>query len=93
MGFDLDSQKSGTIPGAGRTESGYYDISSGSMTVEVPTRLTSVDMGFGIAKKVTANNTNVVTTDCVVTSGAVTFKRMSPYKGEDVRFYYELRGW
>ena len=92
-GFELDSQKSFTLPGGGRGEAGYADVSSGSWTVEVPTRLVSCYYGKGIAKKVTANNTLVVTTDCVITSGAVTFKRMSPFKGEDVRFYYELFGW
>jgi len=94
-GIDLDLQKSGTIPGAGRVELGAYDISSGSWTVEVPTRLTTCHFGLGIADYDTGNDSNilVVPTDCVITSGAVTFGRTGSIVDEDVRFRYLLAGW
>lgn len=95
-GIDLVSQKAGTLPGAGRIEVGYFDVSSGSWTVEVPTRLTECYFGFGIADYNTGGDNNVLvfTTDCVISSsGAVTFRRNAPFNGEDVRFRYQLCGW
>lgn len=94
-GFDLDKQKSGTIPGAGRCEYGYYDISSGSFTVEVPTRLNTCWFGIGLADMDTGGDNNVLVfnTDCAITSGAVTFRRNSGYGAEDVTFRYFLAGW
>lgn len=93
MGFDLDSQHSGNVPGLGFVESGYYDISSGSRTVEVPTRLTKCNSGMGMADMSTVNNTTFLSTDRVITSSAVTFKRHGAYIAEDVRFSYFLIGW
>ncbi|MCJ7482661.1 MAG: hypothetical protein MUO31_06820 [Thermodesulfovibrionales bacterium] len=93
-GIDLASQYAGTIPGAGRTELGYFDVSSGSWTVEVPTRLVTCFFGLGIADYDTGgdNNTLIFPTDCIITSGAVTFRRTGPYNLEDERFRYMLCG-
>ena len=95
MAFDLEAQKSGTLPGAGRMEIGYQDISSGSWTIEVATRLTECYFGLGIADYNTVgdNNTLVFPTDCVITAGAITFRRTGPHAGEDERFRYILAGW
>lgn len=94
-GRDLETQRSGTIPGGGRADFGYYDISSGSWTVEVPTNLTTCFFGFGIADYDTGgdNNTLVIPTDRVISSGAVTFRRTGPFANEDLRFSYFLAGW
>jgi len=93
-GIDLATQYSGTLPGAGSVDVGYYDISSGSWTVEVPTRLTTCFFGLGIADYDTGgdNNTLVFPTDCVITAGAVTFRRTGPYNAEDERFRYIMVG-
>jgi len=94
-GIDLASQYSGTLPGAGSVDVGYYDISAGSLTVEVPTRLTTCFFGLGIADYVTNgdNNTLVFPTDCAVsTAGAVTFRRTGPNAGNDERFRYIMIG-
>jgi hypothetical protein len=95
MGWDLETQKSGTLPGAGRIEVGYQDISSGSWTIEVPTQLTTCYFGLGMADYDTGgdNNTLVFPTDCAISSGAVTFRRTGPYNAEDERFRYVLVGW
>jgi len=94
MGRDLDTQRSGTLPGAGRVDIGYYDISSGSLTVEVPTILTTCNFGIGMADmNGDDNNCLVFNTDCVISAGNVTFRRNSGYTAEDVRFRYLLVGW
>lgn len=95
-GFELDQQRSGTIPGAGRIDFGYYDFSSGSATVEVPTRLTTCVFGLGMAdydSSAPGNNHLAISTDCSVSSGAITFKRHGPYIEEDTRFRYIVIGW
>jgi hypothetical protein len=92
-GFDLDLQHAGNVPGLGWVESGVFDISSGSRTVEVPTRLTTCNSGMGMADMSTVNNTTFLTTDRVITSSFVTFKRHGAFIGEDVRFSYFLTGY
>jgi len=94
MGRDLDTQRAGTLPGAGRVDVGYYDISSGSLTVEVPTILTTCFFGIGMQDMNGDDNNGLIfNTDCVITAGAVTFRRNSGYKQEDARFRYLLAGW
>ena len=94
-GFDLDQQRSYTLPGGGRGESGLFDISSGSRSVEVPTRLTSCYAGWAIAQTDTANIQHclLATTDGSISAGAITFWRHGSFKGEDTRYYYEVKGW
>jgi hypothetical protein len=94
-GFNLDTQKSFTLPGGGRGESGYIDISSGSRSQEVPTRLTSCYSGWAIAQTDTSNYQYnlIATTDCSISSAAITFYRHGPTKQEDTRYYYEVKGW
>ena len=99
-GFDLDKQRSGTIPGLGRVEAGYFDFSDGASTTEVPTRLTanSYVMGFGIGDSTQVSGGGqthqlVVTTDGdVSTGGNVTFKRVG-YIDVSARYRYMLIGW
>ncbi len=94
-GFDLDTQRSFTIPGGGRGEAGYFDISAWSRNAEVPTRLTSCYYGLATAESDTSNiNFHLVaTTDCSISSGAITFRRHGMYIQEDTRFYYVVYGW
>jgi len=95
MGFDIEAQQSFIVPGGGRGEAGYADCSSGSTTVEVPTRLLSCYFGLGVVDTDTTdgNNTLIFTTDCSVSSSAITFKRAGPNFNEDVRFRYIVFGW
>jgi hypothetical protein len=92
-GFDLDTQKSFTLPGGGRGESGYFDISARSRSAEVPTTLTSCYAGFAIAQTASSGHSLIATTDCAVTAGAITFWRHGQYVQEDTRYYYEVKGW
>lgn len=94
-GFDLATQMSFTLPGGGRGEAGYFDISAWSRVVEVPTRLTSCYYGKAVAETDTINQNYhlVATTDCSISSGAITFRRHGMYWQEDTRFYYEVYGW
>jgi len=101
MGFDLDLQKAGTIPGAGRIGIGYYDISAGSWTVEVPTRLTECYFAIGLAAyDYTAGGFStgytpslVFTSDCSISSSAITMRRMGTDNTRDERFRYLFVGW
>ena len=94
MGFDLDAQRSGTITGFGMIESGYIDFSSGSQTLDVPTRMTKAIGGFGIAKTTNPEYQGLVaSTDGDITTGNITFHRHSAYLGEDLRVHYILLGY
>lgn len=92
-GFDLDTQRSYTLPGGGRGESGYFDVSSRSRSAEVPTRLTSCYAGTAVAKTNSTTHSLIATTDCAITAGAITFWRHGQFAQEDVRYYYEVKGW
>jgi len=94
-GFDLVTQKSFTIPGGGRGEAGYFDVSSGSRSTEVPTRLTSCYFGLGVAQSDASNiqHNVLATTDCAITTAAITFYRHGAVKQEDTRYYYIVFGW
>ncbi len=97
-GFELESQRSGTIPGFGRIEGGYIDFSATSRTAEVVTRCTSYWLGFGIADSTqsdgSGNNFSLIaTTDGDISGNNVTFKRQGQYVGADARFRYILFGW
>ena len=96
-GFDLDAQRGGTITGFGMIEGGYFDISSGSGTVDVPTRMSKAVLGFGIAQS-SATSTDLVngiiaTTDGDITNGNITFRRQSASELADLRISYVLLGW
>lgn len=95
MAFDLDTQKSFTIPGGGRGEAGYFDISSRSRSAEVVTRLNTCYFGLGVAQTDTDNIQHgiLATTDCSISSGAITFWRHGQYTQEDTRYYYIVFGW
>lgn len=102
MGIDLATQKIGTVPGLGRCETGEYDISAGSWTVEVPTRLSNVDFGFGVVKfDYTAGGfstgytpTHIFACDgSVSTASAVTMRRLGTDNTRDERFGYIFVGW
>lgn len=92
-GFDLDAQRSFTLPGGGRGESGYFDISARSRSIEIPTRLTECYFGQANANLTSTGHSLLATTDCVITAGAITFFRHGQYAQEDVRYYYEVKGW
>lgn len=97
MGFDLDTQQSGTLPGAGRVEVGTVDFSNGSSTAEVATRLTKAYFGMGMVKTNTTTSQGthggLAHTDLIISSGAVTFKRVADYRDEDATYMYMLVGW
>lgn len=94
-GFDLDKQKSFTIPGGGRGEAGYFDISAYSRSQEVPTRLNTCYFGVGIAQLDTAyiQHNLIATTDCSISTAAMTFYRHGQHIQEDTRYYYIVFGW
>jgi len=95
MGFDLDAQRSGTITGFGMIEGGYFDISAGSGTVDVPTRMSKASMGFGIAKTKSQDLFDgiIATTDGDITNGWITFRRQSASEQTDLRVDYLLLGY
>lgn len=97
-GFDMDSQRSGTIPGFGRVEAGYIDFSAASQTAEVVTRCTSFWIGFGVADSTQSggggnNYSLIATTDGDISGENITFRRQSPQYDYDARFRYLLLGW
>lgn len=94
MGFDLDSQRSGFITGLGMVEVGHFDFSSGSITQDVATRMTSALMGFGIAKtRIPDWQGLVASTDGDITDGNITFRRHTGYLDETLRVHYQLWGY
>jgi len=97
-GFDLATQRSGTITGFGRIEGGIIDFSASSATVDVPTRLNTLLLGFGIADSTQSAgggvpHTLIATAGGDVSSAAVTLKRQGPYIDADARFHYVLFGY
>lgn len=96
-GFDLDTQYSYMLPGGGRGEAGYFDISNigldVSNTYDVPTRLTTIYHWNANAKDTHGKWINDIYTDGDVTGGAVTFTVETQRLDITMRIYYELKGW
>lgn len=97
-GWEVAQQHSFTVPGGGRGEAGYWDVSSGSDTVEVPTLLNTCYYGQGTADTDPTTGipyqTITFTTDCSISAaGAITFARRGGYRDQDVRFRYFVIGW
>lgn len=98
-GFDINAQKSYTLPGGGRGESGKIDFSQNSFCSAVPTRLSSVYSYSAFpAVDYTKANANVFTNDVVCdmsinTNGSICFRRMCSRTDLSSSVYYTLQGW
>ncbi len=96
-GFDLDKQHSYTIPGGGRGEAGYFDVSTFgvdmSNTVDVPTRLLTIYHSNAHPDITMAQYIPFVATDGDITSANVTFTVQCLNRDMTARIYYELKGW
>jgi len=95
-GYDLAAQHSGQITGFGMIEGGFFDFSAGSLTVDVPTRMSNAYCGFGITRNDLGSSTDlmdnlIATTDGDITNGNITFRRQGLQKA-DTRVYYLLTG-
>jgi hypothetical protein len=100
-GFDLDLQKSYTLPGGGRGEAGRIDFSEGSFCQAVPTRLLSM-YAFGAhpAVDVTGNSydlnmfENRLTVDIGdISNSNIIVKRSTMRNDLSASYYYEAKGW
>lgn len=95
MGFDLDTQRTGAAHGL-KIECGHVTFTADATTLEVPTTLSTVFMGFGIIKTDTTDGNHSLVCSCdnsVSTAGAVTFRRHAQYFGDAPVMNYILIGW
>lgn len=97
-GFDDNKQRSFTIPGGGRGEAGYFEFSGTSITVDVPTRMTTMyewntqvaaDPSYSLPNPFT----NGIDTDADISNGAVTFTRETMRADLSQKVYYSAKGW
>lgn len=94
-GFDLENQRTAQLVGM-KLNTGTFDFSSGSSTVDVPTTLSHAIMGMAHADLTATNDTQVTMLGYKVSDvskGAVTFIRAGGFMDEDARMAYWLAGW
>jgi len=104
-GFDLDKQRSYTLPGGGRGEAGIIDFSSGSYCQALPTQMVSIySWQAHPAIDFTANsNSNQLdfamweiraTVDIDdITNSNIVVHRQTMRDDVSARWYYEVKGW
>lgn len=104
MGFDLDKQRSYTLPGGGRGESGYIDFSIASYCAALPTQMVSIyywNAHPAIDFTLYANHTkdlNMYENRLTVDIGDITNSNVIVYRATmradvSARWNYELKGW
>jgi len=103
MGFDLDKQRSYTLPGGGRGEAGTVDFSAGSFCQALPTQMINIyAWGANPAIDVTGtgatNDLNLYERGCTVDIGDITnssiiVKRQTGRSDVSASYYYEIKGW
>lgn len=104
-GFDLDKQKSYTLPGGGRAEAGYIDFSSGSYCQALPTQMVTMYSWMAhpaIDFTTNSNSTqrdfaqweNRLTVDIAdITNSNIVVHRQTQREDVSARWYYEVKGW
>ena len=104
MGFDLEKQRSYTLPGGGRGEAGQIDFSAASFCQAVPTTMVSM-YAFNASPSIDATTTGVASLDinstelgCTVDIGDITnsfivVKRQTNRIDVSATWYYEVKGW
>ena len=101
MGFDLDKQRSYTLPGGGRGEAGRIDFSSASFCQAVPTTMVSIyawnafpaiDVtGQAFDLNMFENRATVDIDD--ITNSNIIVKRSTFTNAFSASYYYEIKGW
>jgi hypothetical protein len=91
-GFIIEALHNRSFKGGDRkVEFGTASFSGTGTTVEVSTNLTTVEVAMALPKTVTYNANDQLSSDGVVTSGAVTFARNASGTS-GLEFYYILIG-
>ena len=103
MGFDWETQRSYTLPGGGRGESGKIDFDAGSYCAAVPTTLlTMYSWHASPGIDVTApgstrdlNSTELGLTADIgdITNSFIIVKRQTNRTDVSASWYYEVKGW
>ena len=104
MGFDLDKQRSYTLPGGGRGEAGYIDFSSGSYCQALPTQMITMyawNAHPAVDFTLYANHTmdlnmweNRLTVDIGdITNSNIVVHRSTQRADVSARYYYSVKGW
>ncbi len=101
MGFDLDLQRSYTLPGGGRGEAGRIDVSAASFCQAVPTTMITiyawnafpaVDVsGQSLDLNMFENRATVDIGD--ITNSSIIVKRSTFRNDLSASYYYEIKGW
>ena len=100
-GFDLETQRSYTLPGGGRGEAGKIDFDAASFCQAVPTRLLSIYSFIGHPSvDVTGQSIdlnmweNGITCDINdITNSNIIVKRSTMKNDVSATYYYEIKGW
>ena len=100
-GFDLDLQRSYTLPGGGRGESGRVDFDAGSFCAALPTRLVNIyawnahpaEDFTGQTKDLNMWENRLTVDIDDVTNGNIIVKRSTMINDVSASWYYEVKGW
>ena len=103
MGFDLELQRSYTLPGGGRGESGRIDFEAGSYCTAVPTQMISMyawnatpladvtSPGALLNINSTENGISINIDD--ITNSSVIAKRQTSRSDLSHSWHYSVKGW
>lgn len=102
-GFDLELQRSYTLPGGGRGEAGRIDFDAGSYCAAVPTTMVSLyawnatpaadvtSPGASLNINSTENGIAINIDD--ITNSFIIAKRQTSRSDLSHSYYYEVKGW
>ena len=102
-GFDLDKQKSYTLPGGGRGETSRIDFSAASFCQAVPTTMTSIyawnanpsiDVtGTGATYDLNLNERGITLDIGDITNSNLIVKRQTASNDVSASYFLDVKGW
>ncbi len=103
MGFDLEKQRSYTLPGGGRGEAGQIDFSSGSFCQAVPTTMVTmyafngnpaIDVTEpGATYHINSTELGLNSNIADITNSFIIVKRQTISNDVSASWFYEAKGW
>ncbi len=100
-GFNLDTQRSYTLPGGGRGEAGRVDFDAASYCTALPTRMTSIYAFAAYPTEDVSGNSkdlnmweNRLTVDYDdISNASIIIKRSTMRADLSAHWNYEIKGW